>query len=84
MIVATPRPGSPSRRARAPRYSISAEAFERLPHFSLSRSSAIAFGAPPSSLRGTKKQESRPSSFASVKKASERGTEQNHLWPTSS
>ena len=38
MIVATPRPSSPTRRAHAPSSRISADAFERLPSLSLSRS----------------------------------------------
>ena len=39
MIVGTPRPGSPTRRARAPRSSISLEALERLPSLSFRRCS---------------------------------------------
>ena len=35
--VAMPRPGSPTSQAAVSRYSISADAFERLPHLSLSR-----------------------------------------------
>ena len=41
-IVATPRPSSPTRQAPAPSNSTSAEALERLPSLSFSRSSRIA------------------------------------------
>ncbi|CRR11434.1 hypothetical protein PAERUG_P54_1_London_24_VIM_2_04_13_05255 [Pseudomonas aeruginosa] len=37
MMVGTPRPSSPTIQARAPRYSISLEAFDQLPSLSFRR-----------------------------------------------
>ena len=51
-IVARPRPGSPSGHASASSNSTSADAFERLPSLSLSRSMRIALRVPSSSQRG--------------------------------
>ena len=42
------------------------------------------FHRPSGSVRGRKKQVIPPATFASVKKPSDCGTEQNHLWPVSS
>ena len=84
MIVATPRPSSPTIRAQAPRSSISLEAFERLPSLSLSRWIWIPLRSPPGVQRGTRKQERPPSAWARIRKASHIGAEQNHLWPVSS
>ena len=79
-----PRPGSPTSRASVPSYSISLEAFERLPTLSFSRWMKKRLRVPSGSERGTKKQVSAPSSSASVRKPSDIGAEQNHLWPRSS
>ena len=75
MIVATPRPSSPSRRAGASRNSTSEEASERVPSLSLRRWSSIP--AP----RSTTKQVSPAGAWASTRKTAPIGCEQNHLWP---
>jgi hypothetical protein len=64
-------------------YSISDEALERLPHFSLRRWMRIVFRVPSGSERGTRKHVTPSGSRARVKKASLIGAEQNHLWPSS-
>ena len=56
MMVRTPPPGSPSASAKAPAYSISAEALARLPSLSLSRISRMALRSPSGVQRGTRKQ----------------------------
>ncbi len=81
MIVCTPRPSGPTRRAQVSSYSISAEAFERLPSLSLSRCRKKRFCVPSGRKRGTRKQVSPPGPCASVRKASDMGAEQNHLCP---
>ncbi len=80
--VAMPRPGSPTSRAAVSWYSISDEAFERLPHLSLSRWMCSALRVPSGSERGTKKHVTPSGRRASVKNASLIGAEQNHLWPS--
>ncbi len=82
-IVRTPRPSSPSRRARVPSSSISAEALDRLPSLSFSRCSRRTLREPSGSTRGTTKQVSPPGAWASMRKTSLIGAEQNHLWPVS-
>ncbi len=57
MIVATPRPSSPTRWATASSSRISAEAFERLPSLSLSRSIRKPFRAP--SVEHSRNEEAR-------------------------
>src|SRR5207245_4723240 len=78
------RPSAPTIRARVPRYSISEEALERLPHLSFRRWMKKGLRVPSASERGTKKQVSPASVRARVKKASLIGAEQNHLCPESS
>ena len=57
MMVRTPRPSSPTRRAQVPSNSTSLEAFDRLPSLSLSRWIANDVAAcRPASTRGTRKQ----------------------------
>ncbi len=83
MMVATPRPSSPTSRPRAPSYSISEEALDRLPSLSLRRWRRIALRVPSGRTRGTRKQESPPGACARVRKTSDMGAEVNHLWPVS-
>src|SRR4029450_11649391 len=95
MIVGTPRPSSPIRRAQAARNSTSLEALERLPSLSLSRWMWKRLRSPSGVKRGRRKQV-RPGSlpdggpddesddWARTRKASHIGAEQNHLWPVSS
>ncbi len=62
MIVATPRPSSPTRWASAPWYSISDEALDLSPSLSLSRiTRKPALRSPSGSQRGTRKQVRPPS-----------------------
>jgi hypothetical protein len=56
MIVATPRPASPTCQASAASNSISAEALDRLPSLSLSRSMRRPLRSPSGSTRGSRKQ----------------------------
>ena len=81
-MVRTPRPSSPTSQPTAPSYSISEEAFERLPSLSFSRIRRIALRSPPGSTRGTRKQERPPGACARVRNRSDIGAEVNHLWPT--
>ena len=82
MIVGTPRPGSPTIWARAPRNSTSLEALERLPSLSLRRCSwKPALRAPSGSTRGSAKQVTPSSVCARTRKRSHIGALQNHLWP---
>jgi hypothetical protein len=83
MIVATPRPSSASRRPTAPSYSISADALERLPSLSFSRSNRMPLREPSGRTRGRTKQVSLPGAWASVRNRSFIGAEVNHLWPVS-
>ena len=62
----------------APSSAISAEAFERLPSLSFSRSIRK-----PGCGRSSRKQERPAGACASTRKASLIGAEQNHLWPSS-
>ncbi|GDY61904.1 hypothetical protein SAV14893_012970 [Streptomyces avermitilis] len=89
MIVRTPRPSSPTRRAQVPSNSTSLDALDRLPSLSLSRWTRNTLRVPSSSTRGTRKQVRPPPSVAEAACASTRnpsdiGAEQNHLWPVSS
>jgi hypothetical protein len=84
MIVGTPRPSSPTIRAQAESSAISLEAFERLPSLSFSRSMWIRLRSPSGVKRGSRKHERPPSAWASTRKTSLIGAEQNHLWPVSS
>ena len=81
MIVATPRPGSPTRHANAFSNSISDDALERLPSLSFRRWMKIALRVPSGLNRGSRKHVKPPSRYASVRKPSLIGAEQNHLWP---
>ena len=83
MIVATPRPGSPTCQASAPSNSISAEALDLLPSLSLSRCRRIPLRVPSGSTRGSRKQVSPAGPWASVRNRSHMGAEQNHLCPVS-
>ena len=83
MIVATPRPSSPTIRAQVLRNSTSLEAFERLPSLSLRRWIRIGLRSPSGVKRGIKKQERPPSAWARTRKASHIGADMNHLWPVS-
>ena len=67
MIVATPRPSSPSSRAAAPRNSTSDDGSERVPSLSLSRWNSIP--AP----RSSTKQERPAGACASTRKMSHGG-----------
>ncbi len=87
MMVRTPRPSSPTRRAHVPSNSTSPDAFDRLPSLSFSRWIANTLCVPSSSTRGTRKQV-RPSfpegdACASTRNPSDIGAEQNHLCPVS-
>ena len=75
MIVATPRPSSPSRRAAAPRNSTSDDGSERVPSLSLRRWSSKP------GPRSTTKQVRPAGACASTRNTSHIGAEQNHLWP---
>jgi hypothetical protein len=81
MMVRTPAPSAPMRKAKAPANSTSLDALERLPSLSLSRCSRSALTEPSGGKRGTKKQVSPPGACASTRKASHIGAERNHLWP---
>ncbi|CPU66681.1 Uncharacterised protein [Mycobacteroides abscessus] len=88
MIVRTPRPGSPTRNPTVPSSSISDDAFDRLPSFSLRRWMRNTLRVPSSSTRGTRKHDGAPSpgapgTWASTRNASDIGAEQNHLCPVS-
>jgi hypothetical protein len=86
MMVAMPRPSSPTITAQAFWNSISLDAFERLPSLSFRRWSRMAFRLLSGRQRGSRKHEGpgpRPV-WASTRKASHIGADTNHLWPTSS
>lgn len=83
MMVATPRPSSPTSQPKAPSYSISAEALERLPSLSLRRWSSSRLRVPSGRTRGSRKQESPPGACARVRNTSDIGAEVNHLCPVS-
>lgn len=81
-MVRTPRPGWPIIIPHALRYSISLEAFDLSPIFSLSRwILKPAFFRPSGRQRGTTKHDTPSLLWARVKKASLMGAEVNHLWP---
>jgi hypothetical protein len=79
MMVATPRPSSPSRRAHVWSSSISADAFDLLPSLSLSRWMRNVLGVPSGSTLATTKQVSPAGAWASTRNTSHIGAEQNHL-----
>jgi hypothetical protein len=83
MMVRTPRPSSPMSRAVTPCSSISLEAFERSPSLSFRRWIRMGLRVPSGSQRGARKQLIPPGAWASTRKASDMGAEQNHLWPVS-
>ena len=83
MIVRTPRPSSPTMRAQVPASSISLDAFDRSPSLSLSRWMRNTLGVPSGCQRGVRKQLRPPGAWASMRKASLIGAEQNHLCPVS-
>ena len=78
MIVATPRPSSPSSRAGAARNSTSDDGSERVPSLSLRRWNSIP------GPRSSTKHDRPAGAWASTRKTSHGGYEQNHLWPVSS
>ena len=84
MIVRTPRPSSPTRRAHAERNSTSLEALERFPSLSLRRWMWMRLRSPSGVKRGIKKHETPPSACARTRNASHIGAEKNHLWPLTS
>ena len=77
MIVATPRPSSPSSCAGSSRNSTSAEASERVPSLSFRRWSSNP------GPRSARKHDSPAGAWARMRKTSQAGWEQNHLWPVS-
>lgn len=79
MMVGTPRPGSPTRTAQVPSNSTSEEAFDLLPSLFFSRWIRTVLRVPSASTRGTRKQVSPASAWASTRKASDCGAEKNHL-----
>ena len=83
MMVRTPRPSSPTRRAQVPSNSTSLDALDRLPSLSLSRWIANTLRVPSGSTRGSRKHVSPPGACASTRKPSDIGAEQNHLCPVS-
>ena len=83
MIVATPRPSSPTSQATASSYSTSAEALDRLPSLSLSRCRCMPLRVPSGRTRGSRKQDSPPGACASTRNTSLIGAEVNHLCPVS-
>ena len=82
MMVATPRPSSPTRRAQAPHSSTSLDAFDQSPSLSFNRISRKALRLPLASRRGIRKQVNPAGACASTRKASDIGAEKNHLCPT--
>ncbi len=83
MMVGTPRPSSPTSQPTAPSYSISAEAFDRLPSLSFRRWSRIRLRLPSGRTRGSMKQLRPPGAWARVRNRSDIGAEVNHLCPVS-
>ena len=81
MIVATPRPGSPTGQATASSYSTSDDALDLLPSLSFSRWMCIRFLVPSGRTRGSRKQVSPPGAWARIRNRSHMGAEQNHLCP---
>ena len=66
-----------------PSNSISLDAFDRSPSLSFSRWMRMGFRVPSGFHRGTRKQLIPPGAWASIRKASDIGAEQNHLCPVS-
>ena len=83
MIVATPRPSSPTRSPHTSSNSISPDAFDRLPSLSFSRWMWTGLRVPSGRWRGTAKHVMPASVLASMRNRSEPGAEQNHLCPVS-
>ena len=83
MMVATPRPSSPTRQASAPQNSTSDEALAQSPSLSFRRISRNAFFAPSGRRRGINRQVRPPGACARTRKPSDIGAEKNHLCPTS-
>ena len=83
MMVRTPRPSSPINWPETSASSISLDAFDRSPSLSFSRWIRMGFRVPSGLQRGTRKQLIPPGAWASIKKASDIGAEQNHLCPVS-
>ena len=83
MMVRTPRPSSPINWLQTPDISISLEAFDRSPSLSFNRWMRIGLRVPSGRQRGVRKQLRPPGAWASIKKASDIGAEQNHLCPVS-
>ena len=81
MMVRTPRPSSPTSWPQTPASSISLDAFDRSPSLSLRRWIRIGFRDPSGHHRGTQKQLNPAGAWASIRKPSDIGAEQNHLWP---
>ena len=77
-----PCPSSPTSQPSAPRYSISLEAFDLLPHLSFRRWISRRLREPSGSQPGSRKQLRPRSVWARVTKTSLWGTEKNHLWPS--
>lgn len=70
--------------ASVPANSTSLDALDLLPALSFRRCTKNRLKLPSGKVRGRKKQVTPPSTLARVKKPSDCGTEQNHLWPVSS
>src|SRR5262249_34568571 len=81
MMVVTPRPSSPARRAQARADFASLDAVERLPILSFKRWIKKLFFAPSGFQRGRRKQVNPFGVCAKTRKASHMGAEQNHLCP---
>ena len=80
-MVRTPRPSAPTSQPVVPSNSTSDEALDRLPSLFFSRCSANGLRLPSGSTRGTRKQLSPASAWASTRNRSHIGAEQNHLCP---
>ena len=81
MMVATPRPSSPTSHATAPSYSISLEALAWLPSLFFSRWMNIRLRVPSGNTLGSMKQLRPPGAWASTRKMSLIAAEVNHLCP---
>ena len=83
MMVATPRPSSPTSQPTAPSYSTSLLALDLLPSLSFSRCRKNALRVPSGSTLGTRKQDRPPGAWARVRNRSDIGADVNHLCPVS-
>src|SRR5256885_3113216 len=81
MIVRTPSPSAPNGQPIASSYSISADAFDRLPSLSFKRCRRIALRVPSGRTRGSRKHDRPPGAWASVRNMSDMGADVNHLCP---